>query len=41
MCGPGVSGEFKVNVDLTQGSALINLISIGVGPMPLCELNDI
>ena len=29
-CGPGVSGESKVNVGLTQGSALIPLLFIAV-----------
>ena len=26
LCGPGVSGEFRVNVDLIQGSALVPLL---------------
>ena len=30
LCGPGVSGESKVNVGLTQGSALIPLLFIVV-----------
>ena len=30
LCGPGVSGESKVNVGLTQGSALIPLLFIAV-----------
>ena len=30
LCGPGVSGESKVNVGLTQGSALSLLLFIAV-----------
>ena len=30
LCEPGVSGESKVNVGLTQGSALIPLLCIAV-----------
>ena len=30
LCGPGVSGESKVNVGLTQGGALIPLLFIAV-----------
>ena len=30
LCGPGVSGESKVNVGVTQGSALIPLLFIAV-----------
>ncbi|KAK2144649.1 hypothetical protein NP493_4157g00014 [Ridgeia piscesae] len=30
LCGPGVSGESKINVGLTQGSALISLLFIAV-----------
>ena len=30
LCGPGVSGEFKVNVALRQGSALSPLLFIAV-----------
>ena len=30
LCGPGVSGESKVNVGLTQGSALIPLLFIAL-----------
>ena len=30
LCGPGVSGESKVNVGLTQGSALTPLLFIAV-----------
>ena len=30
LCGPGVSGESKVNVGLTQGSALSSLLFIAV-----------
>ena len=31
LCGPGMSGEAKVNVSLTQGSALTPLLFIGCG----------
>ena len=30
LCGPGVSGESKVNIDLTQGSALSLFLLIAV-----------
>ena len=30
LCGPGLSGESKVNVGLTQGSALSTLLFIAV-----------
>ena len=30
LCGPGVSGEFEVNVDLIQGSAVNPLLFIVV-----------
>ena len=33
LCGPGVSGESKVNVGLTQGSALSPLLFIAVVKM--------
>ena len=33
LCGPGVSGESKVNVGLTQGSALSPLLFIAVVEM--------
>ena len=30
MCGPGLSGEFKVNVGLTQGNALVPFLYVAV-----------